>query len=289
MYYRVIQDVLYLLACNTDSKRNTISLCASRDSLLLRSSIFQKKTSRLSRLKIESLLSFPPFCCQYPTSINKIQKIFLLHSLLIHTLSTLDQFDITSYLYYWNHLKKMLLCQFQACSKVNHLRECVFPTLHNPMDCGLAHSCNHGIFQARILEWVAISYSWGSCQLRHQTHISCVPCTGMQNQLYLYIHPLFFLFFSQIGHYRVLSIVPWALQQVLISYLFYIQQGVYHLNLWNNLNLNLNVNLNLWNNLLIHLPASILEIHQYPSSQQAFEDEERVTILHKVFVISHCS
>ena len=78
--------------------------------------------------------------------------------------------------------------------------------------CSLADSFDHGNFQARILEWVAISYSWGSSQLRDQTHISCVPCTGRQNQLHLYIHPLFFLFFSQIGHYRVLSIVPWALQ-----------------------------------------------------------------------------
>ena len=31
----------------------------------------------------------------------------------------------------------------------------------------------HGILQARILEWVAISYSWGSSQPRDQTCISC--------------------------------------------------------------------------------------------------------------------
>ena len=30
-----------------------------------------------------------------------------------------------------------------------------------PMDCSLPGSCAHGIFQARILEWVAISYSRG--------------------------------------------------------------------------------------------------------------------------------
>ena len=33
------------------------------------------------------------------------------------------------------------------------------PTLSNPMDCSLPGSSVHGIFQARILEWVAISYS----------------------------------------------------------------------------------------------------------------------------------
>ena len=32
----------------------------------------------------------------------------------------------------------------------------------------------HGISQARILEWVAISFSRGSSQSRNQTHISCI-------------------------------------------------------------------------------------------------------------------
>ena len=32
------------------------------------------------------------------------------------------------------------------------------PTLCDPMECGLPGSSIHGIFQARILEWVAISY-----------------------------------------------------------------------------------------------------------------------------------
>ena len=33
------------------------------------------------------------------------------------------------------------------------------PALCNPMDCSLPGSAAHGIFQARILKWVAISYS----------------------------------------------------------------------------------------------------------------------------------
>ena len=33
------------------------------------------------------------------------------------------------------------------------------PTLCDPMDCSLPGSSVHGIFQARILEWVAISFS----------------------------------------------------------------------------------------------------------------------------------
>ena len=32
-------------------------------------------------------------------------------------------------------------------------------TLCNPMDCSLPGSSVHGIFQARVLEWVAIAFS----------------------------------------------------------------------------------------------------------------------------------
>jgi len=35
-------------------------------------------------------------------------------------------------------------------------------TLGDPVDCGPPGSSVHEIFQARILEWVAISYSRGS-------------------------------------------------------------------------------------------------------------------------------
>ena len=44
--------------------------------------------------------------------------------------------------------------------KRNAKRENV--TLCYPMDCSLPGSSVHGIFQARILEWVAISFSRGS-------------------------------------------------------------------------------------------------------------------------------
>ena len=33
------------------------------------------------------------------------------------------------------------------------------PTLRNHMDCSLPGSFIHGIFQARVLEWVAIAFS----------------------------------------------------------------------------------------------------------------------------------
>ena len=38
----------------------------------------------------------------------------------------------------------------------------VIQTLCDPMDCSLSGSSVHGIFQARVLEWIAISFSRGS-------------------------------------------------------------------------------------------------------------------------------
>ena len=45
-------------------------------------------------------------------------------------------------------------------------------TLCDPMDCSLPGSSIHGIFQARVLEWVAISYSRGSSWPRDWTQVS---------------------------------------------------------------------------------------------------------------------
>ena len=50
------------------------------------------------------------------------------------------------------------------------------PTLCDSMDCITPGSSVHGIFQARILEWVAISSSRGSSQPTDRTRVSCVSC-----------------------------------------------------------------------------------------------------------------
>ena len=47
-------------------------------------------------------------------------------------------------------------------------------TLCDPMDCSPSSSSVHGVFQARILEWVAISYSRGSSPPRDWNCISCI-------------------------------------------------------------------------------------------------------------------
>ena len=46
------------------------------------------------------------------------------------------------------------------------------PTLCDPIDCSLPGSSVHGIFQAIVLEWIAISFSRGSSQPRAWTRVS---------------------------------------------------------------------------------------------------------------------
>ena len=46
------------------------------------------------------------------------------------------------------------------------------PALCDPMDCSPPGSSIHGIFQARVLEWVAISFSRGSSWPRDRTWVS---------------------------------------------------------------------------------------------------------------------
>ena len=53
-------------------------------------------------------------------------------------------------------------CHFLLqCMKVKSESEVTqsCPTLNNPMDCSLPGSSAHGIFQARVLEWVVIAFS----------------------------------------------------------------------------------------------------------------------------------
>ena len=53
-------------------------------------------------------------------------------------------------------------CHFLLqCMKVKSESEVAqsCPTLRDPMDCSLPGSSAHGVFQARVLEWVAIAFS----------------------------------------------------------------------------------------------------------------------------------
>ena len=52
------------------------------------------------------------------------------------------------------------------------------PTLCEPVDYNPPSFSDHGILQARILEWVAMPSSRGSYGPRNQIHVSCVSCIG---------------------------------------------------------------------------------------------------------------
>ena len=54
--------------------------------------------------------------------------------------------------------------------QINQTQSC--PTLCNLMDYSLPGSSVHGIFQAIVLEWIAISFSRGSSQPRDRTRVS---------------------------------------------------------------------------------------------------------------------
>ena len=60
------------------------------------------------------------------------------------------------------------------CLTLCNPADCSLPVC--PRDCSQPGSSVHGIFLARILEWVAISYSRGSSWPRNQTLVSCVSC-----------------------------------------------------------------------------------------------------------------
>ena len=60
-------------------------------------------------------------------------------------------------------------------------------TLCSPINCSPPGSSVHGTFQARILQWVAISFSRGSSQPRDRTHTSYASYNG-RRVLYQWHH-----------------------------------------------------------------------------------------------------
>ena len=64
----------------------------------------------------------------------------------------------------------MLTIDFEG--EVNVLIAQSYLTLRDPMDCSPLGSFVRGIFQARTLKWIAISFSRGSSQPWDQTQVS---------------------------------------------------------------------------------------------------------------------
>ena len=96
-----------------------------------------------------------------------------------------------------------IISTFRSCPyiwkvKVFVTQSCWTLQLHGPLG-----SFIHGILQAKIEEWVGISFSWGSSWPRDQTHVSCIAGrfltiwatrqvrVFMYSYLYVWFAPLF--------------------------------------------------------------------------------------------------
>ena len=118
-------------------------------------------------------------------------------------------------------------CHFLLqCMKVKSEREvpqsCL--TVSDPMDCSPPGSSAHGIFQARVLEWVTIAFSAERCEVISNL---CLPCFSLviSNVEYLLVYLLkiciFFLMLS-----CVLDINPFLF--IFCKYLFPISRCLFH-------------------------------------------------------------
>ena len=103
--------------------------------------------------------------CEWSCSLPCISDCWCsLNSITSHPVSSLSQ---------WLFLPGSLSASpyMSAAALVwwpSHVNSC------DPMDDSPPGSTVHGILLARILEWVAISFSRGSSQPRNQTQVSCI-------------------------------------------------------------------------------------------------------------------
>ena len=91
------------------------------------------------------------------------------HRFLVST-SPLDCFFVSFFC-----SSEAVFCKVPACMHVYAISQSCL-TLFDPMS--QPDSSVHGIFQARLLEWVAISSSKESSRPRNWTHVSCASRTG---------------------------------------------------------------------------------------------------------------
>ena len=83
---------------------------------------------------------------------------------------------------------------FYLCSESESeiVKSC--PTLCDPMGCSILSSSIHGIFQARVLEWLVVFFSRGSSQPRDQTWVFCTAdrcftIWATRETLFMFKHP----------------------------------------------------------------------------------------------------
>ena len=87
------------------------------------------------------------------------------------------------------------------------------PTLCDPMHCSLPGSSIHGIFQARVLEWIAISFCRESSQPRDWTQVSRIvgKCSTIWVTSFLWMWELDY----KAEHQRIYVFEPWCWRRLL--------------------------------------------------------------------------
>ena len=126
---------------------------------------------------------FWPWCVAYRLSVPRpgikpvppAVKALNPNHWTIREFSSCDFLPVPSFPSLINKLDSLLCIHFtsvwQFCAVLS-LQSCL--TLRDPMDCSPPGSSVHGILQARILEWVAMSSSKRSSPPRNRTHVSCI-------------------------------------------------------------------------------------------------------------------
>ena len=104
------------------------------------------------------------------TEMEILSKLFekLCYNLKIQkrTRKTSCLFTLTRWYHFIYHYVKIKVKESEVAQSC--------PTLCDPMDCSLPDFSVYGIFQARVLEWGAISFSRGSSWPRDRTQVSCI-------------------------------------------------------------------------------------------------------------------
>ena len=136
---------------------STVDLFTHWDSLF---PILWKPFSTSPLLSSVSLATSQPLCASIPISIKGI-FFYSLHRAVVRTIQWVNtQIRLCTVLdICWN--LKMSVAQSRV-------------TLCNPVDYRPPSPSVHGISQARILEWVAISFTRGSSWPRNWTQVSCI-------------------------------------------------------------------------------------------------------------------
>ena len=114
--------------------------------------------------------------------ISLTQVILNFHMLISHFyifLGSSVHFSIGLLVFYYWVLEDFFFYKSRKKSFILYVCVCVLvtqlcPTLWDPMGCNSTVSSVCGIFQARILEWIAIPFSRESSWPRDWIHISCI-------------------------------------------------------------------------------------------------------------------